>query len=474
MSATRTPPSAARRGRLLPGAGREGAVAACLIVAACAYVALEPWHGPIVLSLSEQHGVDAADLPALPLIALGLAVAWARGRAAGRRRPGAAAAAGLAVVLGALLLAGVLDPRIGSALTPAGGGTFGGNTEHVDGVRAQPIRRWTHLAVTYDGTSYRLYVNGAQASSGSASGPILRTTDPLWIGGNRPYGEHFQGVIDEARVYDRALGPAEVRAAMATPVGRRDGPGGTGLVAAYGFDAGRGGTAGDASGHGNAGAIRGARWTSAGRFGPGLSFGGRATVRVPASSSLALGRAMTLMAWIRPSEPQSGWRTVLARQTDAYFLAAGGGRQAAGAFERLDRVRFALILLLTVAIGFALASGHAPWDASGRRWYWPVALFVAGSLVDVAFAPRDTLIGPALVAAWCAVTASGRAERVAMSALAAVFAAVTVVSIAGQDSLPLPPDAGGVVRAAGLGLVLAAAALPRLRKTGPLRGVRSA
>jgi hypothetical protein len=440
-----------------------------LLVAAGAFVMLEPWHGPIVLALSEQHGLDAADLPSVPMVGLGLAIAWSRARGRAQRRWWTAAVA--AIVLGALLLAGIADPRIGTALTPAGGGTFGRSTQHVDGVKPVPVGRWTHLAMTSDGATYRLYVNGAQVSRGPVSGTIRRTSDPFWIDGERSSGGHFQGVIDEARVYDRALGPAEVRDAMSTPVKRRAVPG---LVAAYGFDAGRGQVLSDASGQGNTGAILGARWTKAGRFGPGLRFAGRETVRVPASASLDLTTAVTLMAWIRPSQRQSGWRIVLVRPTDAYYLAAGGGRGDVRLLVRLDHLRFALMFLLIVVVGVALARGQAPWVVGRRRWDRPVALFVAGSVADVAFSPSDTLIGPALVAAWCGATADRPGERAGMYALAAVFAAVTVGSLADQGSLPLPPDAGGVVRAGALGLTLVVAALASLRKPDPLRGVRRA
>lgn len=319
--------------------------------------------------------------------------------------------------------------------------------------------------MTYDGATYRLYVDGLEASSRSASGSILRTTDPLWIGGNRPYGEYFQGVIDEVRVYGRALGPSDVRAAMSTPITHRVGPDSAGLVAAYGFDAGGGRIASDASGNGNTGTVRGARWSSAGRFGPGMSFEGAGeVVRVPASASLNLGTAMTLMAWIMPSGSQSGWRTVLARQTDAYFLAAGGGRESARLLERLDRLRFVLVILLVASIGLALARDHAPWAIGRRRWYWPVTLFVAGSLVDVAFAPSDTLIGPALVAIWCGAGSSHRDERVSLYVLAAAFAVVTILSVVDPASLPLPRDAGGVVRSAALGLLLVTAGVLSLQK----------
>ena len=65
-----------------------------------------------------------------------------------------------------------------------------------------------------------------------------------------------------------------------------------------------------------------------GRYGDALRFDGdAAVVRVPASSSLNLTRAMTLSGWIRPTAPQDGWRTIVQRQTDAYLLAASSDRQ---------------------------------------------------------------------------------------------------------------------------------------------------
>ena len=40
----------------------------------------------------------------------------------------------------------------------------------------------------------------------------------MWIGGNQ-YGENFSGLIDDVRVYNRALTPAEIQTDMATPLG---------------------------------------------------------------------------------------------------------------------------------------------------------------------------------------------------------------------------------------------------------------
>ena len=78
--------------------------------------------------------------------------------------------------------------------------------------------QWTHVALTYDGATLRLFVNGVQVASTAAGGAIQASSNPLWIGGNNPYGEYFAGVIDEAQVYNRALAAAEVQTVMNTPL----------------------------------------------------------------------------------------------------------------------------------------------------------------------------------------------------------------------------------------------------------------
>jgi len=103
-------------------------------------------------------------------------------------------------------------------LRPSGGGTFGGNTQYLSGTPANPVNAWTYEAFTYDGATMRLYINGTAVASRAATGAIQTTTSPLWIGGNSPYGEYFQGMIDEARVYNRALTQAEIQADMNAPV----------------------------------------------------------------------------------------------------------------------------------------------------------------------------------------------------------------------------------------------------------------
>src|SRR3954454_7997097 len=77
---------------------------------------------------------------------------------------------------------------------------------------------WTHLATTYDGLNLRLYVNGTQVSSRALSGSMSASTGALRIGGNNVWPEWFAGLIDEVRVYNRALTATEVGTDMNRPV----------------------------------------------------------------------------------------------------------------------------------------------------------------------------------------------------------------------------------------------------------------
>ena len=91
----------------------------------------------------------------------------------------------------------------------------------VRGVAALPLNTWTHLATTYDGTNQRMYVNGVLVSTVAGTGGINQANGALRIGGNASStGEFFQGLIDEVRVYNRALSAAEIATDMITPIVR--------------------------------------------------------------------------------------------------------------------------------------------------------------------------------------------------------------------------------------------------------------
>jgi hypothetical protein len=93
--------------------------------------------------------------------------------------------------------------------------------ESVAGAAGLTLDVWTHLAVTYDSGSMQLYINGELAATHAITGAIATSDEPLRIGGNAVWGEFFTGLIDEVRIYDRALTQAEVNADMnqtTTPV----------------------------------------------------------------------------------------------------------------------------------------------------------------------------------------------------------------------------------------------------------------
>ena len=76
---------------------------------------------------------------------------------------------------------------------------------------ALKLRRWSHLALTYDGRTIRRYVDGRPAGTRAYSGT-------LGGGSTLRIGDGFRGRLDELRLYDRALTAAEIRADMGNAV----------------------------------------------------------------------------------------------------------------------------------------------------------------------------------------------------------------------------------------------------------------
>ena len=73
--------------------------------------------------------------------------------------------------------------------------------------------RWYHLAGTYDGFAYRVYVDGIErgVSRPAEPRPMTRGTWPLSIGSYRSGRSNLlKGAIDELRIYARARSPIEV------------------------------------------------------------------------------------------------------------------------------------------------------------------------------------------------------------------------------------------------------------------------
>ena len=91
--------------------------------------------------------------------------------------------------------------------------------------------QWFHIAVTYaydiagPSTALEVYVNGELDVVGTAGEPIVPTDTTLLLGhrAGAAGGEHYGGLLDDLRIYDRVLSEAEIRALANPPrVSARD------------------------------------------------------------------------------------------------------------------------------------------------------------------------------------------------------------------------------------------------------------
>jgi len=129
--------------------------------------------------------------------------------------------------------------------------TIGGWQESHESVRSPgmnkteriPTNRWTHLAGVYGNGKMTLYVDGEKAACYAASGEVELPDTGLAIGLNTAKGRAtdtvrstnrnipsifgFEGLIDEVKIYDRALSSSEIAQSFADlkpPVRLRDNP----------------------------------------------------------------------------------------------------------------------------------------------------------------------------------------------------------------------------------------------------------
>jgi hypothetical protein len=82
-----------------------------------------------------------------------------------------------------------------------------------------PTGQWVHATVTYDGSAMRLYKDGVEVGSMAVSGSVSTDSNiPVWIGRNPDGTNTFHGVIDELRIYSRALTASEIQNDMNSPL----------------------------------------------------------------------------------------------------------------------------------------------------------------------------------------------------------------------------------------------------------------
>ncbi|HUV66996.1 MAG TPA: LamG domain-containing protein, partial [Sedimentisphaerales bacterium] len=73
------------------------------------------------------------------------------------------------------------------------------------------FNQWVHFALTYDGTTCSVYANGAYIDSFS---PALNTANAAFVIGRYGPSGGFAGIIDDVRLYNKALTQQEIEQAM--------------------------------------------------------------------------------------------------------------------------------------------------------------------------------------------------------------------------------------------------------------------
>ena len=78
-----------------------------------------------------------------------------------------------------------------------------------------PVNTWSHVAETYDGKTAKIYFGGAEVSSKNGAGDMRDNPNvKWWIGSIYAQDRWFNGLIDEVRIWDRALSEKEIKESM--------------------------------------------------------------------------------------------------------------------------------------------------------------------------------------------------------------------------------------------------------------------
>ncbi|CAA9493939.1 MAG: hypothetical protein AVDCRST_MAG85-1375, partial [uncultured Solirubrobacteraceae bacterium] len=254
------------------------------------------------LAFDGDDRVSVPDAASLDLSTAGTMSAWVRPRTQERFQGVVQKNAGSSAAYG--LYATSTDKR--STFT-----AWSGN-DGIYGYDPLPMEAWSHIAATYDGTYWRLYLNGEYVNSQGAR-PFAITKDELHIGNTAGRDEGFDGLIDEVRVYGAALTREQIVRDRDTRI-KSDTEEPVAPVLAMSFDENAGAIVNDSSTYGNSGVIRGATWTTSGKNDGGLSFDGLDDwVTVQDSASLDLTTQMTVSSWVKIRRHKS-WSNIFTKE----------------------------------------------------------------------------------------------------------------------------------------------------------------
>ena len=160
--------------------------------------------------------------------------------------------------------------------------------------------RWHHVAAAFDGTTWRLYLDGqldgslavgaftprADSIQHAALGTALNSTGAVTAGQTQGF---FNGVLDEVRIWNYARSQAQIAGGMNREIGAA-----SGMLGRWGMNEGAGSSIADSSANNLTGAISGSNWswvsgahmTGSPNAAPVVDAGGDATVTLPGAGML--------------------------------------------------------------------------------------------------------------------------------------------------------------------------------------------
>ena len=380
--------------------------------------------------------------------------------------------------------------------------TTSAGTSIVRATNAVPTGSWSHVALTYDGATIRLFVNGTEVATTPHTGSLGATVAPLLLAGaeNGPTSGNvddlLNGSLDDLLITRNALTAAAIEAlagrtapppsttttttaptttaptttaptttAPTTTAPTTTAPTTTApttttptqpvqgslpnVVGRWKMDDGSGTVALDSSGNGNHAFLRNGVTFTTGRNGTGATnhtlVAGQ-HLRVTRSASLDTPtNKLSITAWVDPgTTPMSGWQTIAGRQlgtasNDQWILTLNSGRPV---FLISTVAGVSLIAAPDAIVAGAWTHLAGTYDGRTMRLYVNGTEVVAGpSSGNLSVSTRDLLIGAGAnddVAGSAEEQFTGRLDDVVLAA--AAFSAAQVKSLATDAPLPVESD----------------------------------
>jgi hypothetical protein len=230
---------------------------------------------------------------------------------------------------------------------------------------------WTHITVTYDGEYIRFYKNGVLEDTLAGTGALSLGTNSndLYIGYNTPWGEYWDGTIDDVRIYDKVLSPTDIQ----NLYNWAPGP-----IAHWKFDENEDlaldDTVEDSSSNGYTGTASGLPGSKIeavnGKFGGSYQFEDDALIKYGDVLDLAVTDTRTFTAWIKPSQVSGNEDLITKQESNADY-------EGWGFIQEEQKLRFEYITTLTSDHLKVYTTDNV---LTASAWHHVVAIFDSGTV----------------------------------------------------------------------------------------------